>query len=71
MFERFDKDFERVCSHLNFSDAENQNGITCGQMSHLFLTLGFVKPKGLEQEQMLLANIWKCIGGDPEGQNKI
>lgn len=71
MFERFDKDFERSCTHLGFSTDENQNGITCGQMSHLFLSLGFVKPNGLESEQIMLANIWKCAGGDAEGQNKI
>ena len=71
MFERFDKDFERACQQLNFTDDDFKHGISCGQMSHLFLSLGFVKPNGLEQEQIMLANIWKCAGGDAEGQNKI
>jgi len=40
-------------------------------MSQLFLNLGFVVPEGSEDEQLLLANIWKQVGGDPEGEQEV
>ena len=40
-------------------------------MSQTFLRLGFVNPGAWEAEQMQLANIWKVIGGDIEGQGTI
>lgn len=40
-------------------------------MSQLFLKLGFVSPIAQEQEQLMLADIWKSIGGDHEGQGQI
>jgi hypothetical protein len=36
-------------------------------MSKLFLSLGFVSQVALENEQIMLADIWKQIGGDDEG----
>jgi len=36
-------------------------------MSKLFLSLGFVSPVALETEQVMLADVWKSIGGDEEG----
>lgn len=45
--------------------------IGCAQMSQLFLKLGFVSPVAQEQEQLMLADIWKSIGGDHEGQGQI
>jgi hypothetical protein len=40
-------------------------------MSQLFLKLGFVSPIAQEHEQLMLADIWKSIGGDHEGQGEI
>ena len=40
-------------------------------MSQIFLKLGFVSPVAKESEQLQLAEIWKLIGGDVEGQSKI
>ena len=40
-------------------------------MSQIFLKLGFVSPVAQEQEQLMLADIWKSIGGDHEGQGLI
>lgn len=40
-------------------------------MSQLFLKLGFVTQGSYEADQLHLANIWKCIGGDSDGQKKI
>lgn len=45
--------------------------VTCSEMSHLFLLLGFVSAEGKEKEQIMLANIWKTLGGDQLGQETI
>ena len=39
-------------------------------MSQIFLKLGFVRQVAKESEQFQLAEIWKIIGGDIEGQGK-
>lgn len=67
MFERFDQDFEKSCAQLGL---ENET-INCADVSKLFLTLGFVRPDGLETEQAMLANIWRILGGDIEGKGMI
>ena len=40
-------------------------------MSMLFLNLGFIRPDGRDSEQVLLANIWKSVGGDIYGKELI
>ena len=76
--DRFDADFQRACYELEIvhqpEDADvykPEVKIGCAQMSQLFLKLGFVSPVAQEQEQLMLADIWKSIGGDHEGQGQI
>lgn len=76
--DRFDADFQRACYELEIvhqpEDADTYKPevkIGCAQMSQLFLKLGFVSPVAQEQEQLMLADIWKSIGGDHEGQGQI
>jgi len=76
--DRFDNDFSKACYDLEIiqvpEDAENfkpEVRIGCAQMSQLFLKLGFVSPIAQEHEQLMLADIWKGIGGDHEGQGVI
>jgi hypothetical protein len=45
--------------------------VSCAQMSNMFLTLGFVQPASSDQEQLLLANIWKLVGGNPDGNGEV
>ena len=40
-------------------------------MSQLFLSLGFVRPNGVESEQLMLANVWRSIGGDENGKEQV
>jgi hypothetical protein len=40
-------------------------------MSNLFLTLGFVQPTSNDAEQLLLANIWKLVGGNSDGNGEV
>lgn len=54
MYDRFDSDFNRAVDHLQLSFEEQQNGLTCSQMTQLSLNLGFVKTC-TEKEQTLLA----------------
>lgn len=72
--DRFDQDFTRACQDLEIitdpaqaEEYQEDVRVGCGQMSKLFLTLGFVSPVALENEQIMLADIWKHIGGDEEG----
>ena len=76
--DRFDQDFNKACIDLGVinqpEDADEYDEevrVGCGQMSKLFLSLGFVSPVALENEQMMLADIWKSIGGDEEGQETV
>lgn len=73
MHDRFDQDFNTACQDLGIirkGAADNEihsTKIGCAQMSQTFLRLGFVSPGAWEAEQLQLADIWKVIGGDPEG----
>lgn len=76
--DRFDQDFNKACTDLQIiqkpeqADEYDENvRVGCGKMSKLFLQLGFVSPIALENEQMMLADIWKSIGGDEEGQETV
>lgn len=78
MHDRFDQDFTKSCLELGVieeaGEAEEYREdvkVGCGQMSKLFLSLGFVSPVALESEQIMLADIWKQIGGDEEGQESV
>ena len=54
MYERFDQDFNAACQEINLlpditegMDANELDvGISCAQMSMLFLNLGFIRPDG-------------------------
>lgn len=56
---------------MKLGDEDLEGTISCPQMSQLFLSLGFVTLKGGEQEQILLAQIWKIVGGDNEGSSFV
>jgi hypothetical protein len=74
MHDRFDQDFHNACEELGILRDESQlhqTKVGCAQMSQIFLKLGFVSPVAKETEQFQLAEIWKLIGGDIEGQGKI
>jgi hypothetical protein len=74
MHDRFDQDFHQACEELEILKDESQlhnTQVGCAQMSQIFLKLGFVSPIAQESEQFQLAEIWKLIGGDMEGQGKI
>jgi len=40
-------------------------------MAKLFLELGFVKLHASQEEQIMLASIWKLIGGDEKGKRMV
>ena len=77
MYERFAKDFQSECIDLELlSPNESPNAarhvpVSCTQMSKLFLNLGFVRQQTNEEEQIALANIWKTIGGDGQGEQTV
>ena len=81
MYDRFEMDFMHICSELKLVPEEQlvdmergpavfdpEGEIGCSQMSQLFVMLGFLSPRGREQDQTHLAGIWKLVGGDPKGQ---
>jgi len=70
MYDRFDSDFNRAVDHLELSFEDQQSGLTCAQMTQLSLNLGFVKTC-TEQEQTLLAQLWRILGGDEDGEGKV
>ena len=45
--------------------------IDCSKMSWLFLRMGFVKSNGSDEDQALLANIWRQVGGDEDGRSTV
>ena len=78
--DRFDHDFNETCIQLGHIETLEQGEspahmtkveVGCAQMSHILLNLGFVSPVAQEKEQVQIANIWKAIGGDPEGQGTV
>ena len=52
-------------------DSPENKMIDCPKMSWLFLTMGFVKTNGSEEDQALIAKIWRQIGGDEDGQTTV
>ena len=68
LYSRFCQDYKSSCEALGLKDDDIDTKVTCAKMSELFLHLGFIQPKELEKEQILLAQIWKLIGGDPAGE---
>ena len=52
-------------------DKPDENMVDCPKMSWLFLSMGFVKANGSDDDQALLANIWRQIGGDEEGRDSV
>ena len=55
----------------NEMDQPEDKVIDCPKMSWLFLTMGFVKSNGSDEDQALLANIWRQIGGDEDGKSTV
>ncbi len=75
---RFEADFEAACHDLNVitsgSEADGYRPdvqISCASMSQLLLRLGFVSRSLSQEEQLDLAEIWRRIGGDGEGQGTV
>ena len=71
MHDRFDADFNNVCIDLGIIQDDFYSPSTlidCPQMSQIFLKLGFVSAVSQEKEQLYLADIWRHVGGDDEGQ---
>jgi hypothetical protein len=71
LYDRFCKDYNDVCINMHMDPDRETEQISCSQMSSLFLNLGFVTTSGLDQEQVMLINIWKIIGGDQEGMRTV
>ena len=70
--------FEAACRDLNVvqsgSEADGYRPdvqISCATMSQLLLRLGFVSRSLSQEEQLDLAEIWRRIGGDGEGQGTV
>ena len=75
MFDRFDIEFQNTSENLGLithgQEDIREAKINCSQMSQLFLNLGFVGQEGKDDEQILLANIWKMVGGDQDGKEEV
>lgn len=78
MYDKFDADFHGTAQQMNIlpmdsgvEDFPLGIQISCAQMSQLFLAMGFVRAEGVESEQLMLANIWKQLGGDDNGKTTI
>jgi hypothetical protein len=52
-------------------DQPGEKMIDCPKTSWLFLNMGFLKAKGSDEDQALLANIWRQIGGDEDGKSVV
>jgi hypothetical protein len=63
IYEKFDSDFANEAMNIGLFEHEqdqcDEKMIDCPKMSWLFLAMGFVKANGSEEDQALLANIWK------------
>lgn len=71
LYDRFCRDFKEGSDILELGNEEDEAAISCAQMSNMFLTLGFVQPESSEAEQLLLANIWKLLGGSSDGNGEV
>ena len=72
--DRFEVEFDEACKVLTHSpDGINLRNeqISCSSMSQLMLRLGFVSRSLHQEEQLALAEIWRRIGGDSEGQGTV
>lgn len=76
--DRFDKQFNEaaadlgICGSVHEAEADISSvQVDCPKMSLLFLKLGFVSPVAKESEQVMLAEIWKRVGGDTQGTNSV
>jgi hypothetical protein len=75
IYEKFDDDFTQECINLGYyqseSDQPDEKMIDCLKMSWLFLNMGFVIANGSDEDQALLANVWRQIGGDEDGKSVV
>lgn len=71
LYDKFCKDFNNVCYNNDINPNNEQTKITCTQMSGLFLQLGFARVHSSDNEQLFLAQIWKIIGGHPDGDGEV
>ena len=81
VYDRFELDFKRACLEMKLVPEdeipdtkpvfEPKNSISCSQMSHLYLLLGFIQPDGRDVDRTALASLWKVVGGDESGKELV
>lgn len=71
LYDRFLNDFTNAAHQMELDSANDEATINCIQMSSLFMNLGYVQNDSNDQEQLLLAIIWKMVGGNPDGEGQV